>query len=243
MYPRFLEKFDSLLVRAVNKYANFRWYSSPLTKKPKADKEHYFKLASEAKLKKYPIINNYEQKYNYSIDLDWMHELALHTQIVVKKSELNYQHGRLLYSSLRSYISKNIPAYVNIIETGTARGFSSLCMAKALEDANIHGKIITLDVLPHHHKMYWNCIDDLEGKKTRSQLLKNYHHLTEKYIVFHQGNSLTELQKIQMERIHFAFLDGSHNYYHLMKEFMEIFPRQNENDIVFLMTIVLNILV
>ena len=233
MYPRILQKIDSFLVNAVNKYANFRWYRSPLAKKPRATEAEYLKRANKAKLVRYPIIDNYENECAYSIDLNWMHKLALHTQVVMKKSNLNYQHGRLLYSSLSSYIHKASAPFVNIVESGTARGFSSLCMAKALNDNNAFGKIITFDVLPHHHKMYWNCIDDLEGKKTRSELLKNYHSLTQKYIVFHQGNSATELPKLQMERINFAFLDATHDYFHLMKEFKNIGPRQLQGDIIF----------
>ena len=49
---------------------------------------------------------------------------------------------------------------INIIETGTVRGFSALCMAKALSDAKFEGSIFTIDVLPHDKKMFWNCAAD-----------------------------------------------------------------------------------
>ena len=41
-----------------------------------------------------------------------------------------------------------------ILETGTARGFSAICMAKALEDNNKDGLILTYDVLPHSKKCF-----------------------------------------------------------------------------------------
>ena len=74
----------------------------------------------------------------YSIDKEWLNKLALQTQIVIKKSPLNYAHGRVLYSLLRNYLRTNSKKLkgLNIVETGTARGFSSLYMAKALFDSD-----------------------------------------------------------------------------------------------------------
>ena len=40
---------------------------------------------------------------------------------------------------------------------------------KALEDQQRAGTIVTFDVLPHRTPMYWNCIDDHDGPKTRFQ--------------------------------------------------------------------------
>ena len=39
-------------------------------------------------------------------------------------------------------------------------------MAKSLIDMKNNGTIITLDCIGHNQKMYWNCISDLDGKKT-----------------------------------------------------------------------------
>ncbi len=233
MYPRIIQKFDNFLIKAINKYANFRWYKSPLAKNIKASKKEYMEIWNKAKSEQYPLVDEFEQKANFKIDNDFYHELALHTQVVKKKSKILYVHGRLLYSSLRKYIEKSNEKNINIIETGTARGFSALCMAKAMHDANIGGKIITFDVLPHNHKMYWNCIDDHEGKKTRQELLEPYKNLTEKYIWFHQGNTKIELPKLQTDRVHFAFLDSAHEYYYLVDEFLNIKDKQQKGDIVF----------
>jgi len=53
--------------------------------------------------------------------------------------QLNYERGSLLYA----LISKLKPK--NIIEFGTARGYSTLCMAWALSDNNLQGHIHTID--------------------------------------------------------------------------------------------------
>ena len=198
-----------------------------------AQKEVYQGISEEAKAREYPQIDAYESEKDISIDRQWFHELALHTQVVIKQSEICYQHGRLLYAAIRSYIQHSRPHYMNIIETGTALGFSSLCMAKALVDARLDGKIITFDVLPHNVKLYWNCIDDADGPRTRSELLKAYLPLTERYCVYHQGDSRRELPKVRMSRIHFAFLDGLHTYRAVMKEFECIGGYQSQGDMIF----------
>ena len=222
-----LIKIDILVYKKFN--------NQPLTNKPIANKEKYYELWEKAKLKNNPEVNEFEKLTGYKIDINWLNELALKTQIVIKKSELNYAHGRILYSALREYVSKNYKVLnnISIIETGTARGFSSLCMAKALSDSDISGSILTFDVLPHKKKIYWNCIvDHIEGKTSREKLLKSWEDLVNKYIIFHQGYSIIELKKIGLQRINFAFLDGAHTYKDILFEFSILKNQQKKGDII-----------
>jgi predicted O-methyltransferase YrrM len=48
----------------------------------------------------------------------------------------------LLYALIAKYKPKNI------LEFGTASGYATLCMAWAMEDHNIDGKIFTIDIEP-----------------------------------------------------------------------------------------------
>ena len=185
------------------------------------------------KKKKYPIIHDFEKASGYSIEKEWFHKLALHTQVVVKESQICYQHGRLLYSTLGEMCEKQSQDYINILETGTARGFSALCMARSLEDRKKEGKIITIDPLPHNIPMYWNCIDDSESEKSRAQLLAEYSKLIHRYIWFLEGKSKDVLNKLELSRIHFAFLDGVHEYGDLKLEIAYLVPRQKKGDIIF----------
>ena len=52
------------------------------------------------------------------------------------------------------------------------RGFSSICMSKALIDSGFIGKIDTVDIIPHK-KIFWNSISDIE-EKNRIELLMNW---------------------------------------------------------------------
>ena len=161
-------------LRFLNNYFIEHSYRNPLTNKPLMTKNYYVDLGIKTS-KKYEIVDEFETKSNFKINREWMHKLALLTQVVKKDNEICYAHGRILYSCLREKInqSDNLKN-INIFETGTARGFSSLCMAKALHDSNISGKIITLDQLPHTYPIYWNNLSDhLDGKLSRKEMLKD----------------------------------------------------------------------
>jgi len=55
---------------------------------------------------------------------------------------INYERGILLYSLIAKYRPKNV------LEIGTAEGYSTLCMAWAMTDYNINGRIFTIDPKP-----------------------------------------------------------------------------------------------
>ena len=193
------------------------------------------KLSVEASHETYEEVKKYEDLSGSAIDKEWLKELALHTQIVIKRSKLCYAHGRVLYAALSRYLSstnKTNEDGVTIIETGTARGFSSLCMAKALSDHNRTGKILTFDLIPNDELMYWNCIDDLDGMKTRLDLLNPWKNLVDNFIIFIEGNTRETLKSISTGRVNFAFLDGAHTYDDVMFEFFQIKDKQLPGDVI-----------
>lgn len=208
---------------------NFNIPYSFLLKEPIADKAIYISLFNQIKNQKYEVIDNFESACGYQIDKNWLDNLALHTQIVIKKSQLNYQHGRILYSCLRKYLKTN--SNVNILETGTSKGFSSLCMSKAIEDSGGDGKIYTIDIIPHEKKMFWNGISDSYGEITRKDLLKPWSEYS-KNITFLNGRVKKVLNKINLERINFAFLDAAHNLNAVRIEFSHVSSKQIEGDII-----------
>lgn len=216
----------------LNDRLDARWNKDPLARSPTGTVEEFRELAAHAAAREFPEADEIERDTGFAIDRRWLDDLALHTQIVKKRSELGYPHGRLLYSVLRQYISANRPDFVSIIETGTARGFSALCMAKALADAGVRGHIVTIDRLPHLVPIYWNCIDDLEGRKTRRDLLAPWAQLCDR-ITFIQGDTLDQLGKIGARRVNFAYLDAQHTEADVLHEFDLIAPLQERGDIVF----------
>ena len=198
---------------------------------PLAPKDEYIAIWNNAKSKKYRAVDSYLSNYNVKTPSSWIHELALKTQVSIKESKINYQHGFILYKALTNYIVSTKIESINIVEIGTGKGFSALCMAKVLDDMGIFGIINTIDILPHKKSIYWNSIKDHEGKHTRRELLNTYSPLINKYIQFIQGKSDTELPKLNISRIHFAFIDGEHFYENVMLDGESIAKSQKTGDL------------
>ena len=57
----------------------------------------------------------------------------------VELHSINYERGILLYALIAKYKPQNV------LEIGTAKGYSTLCMAWAMHDHNIPGTIYTID--------------------------------------------------------------------------------------------------
>ena len=207
--------------------------TAPLCDAPLAPPEEYRRRWAEARSRTFPVVDRYEALSEAAIDPEWFHQLALLTQVPIKQSEICYQHGRLLYAALARYLRTRSRDHLTVVETGTARGFSALCLAKAMDDGGATGKIVSFDVLPHDVAILWNCVRDAEGPRTRAELLRDYADLIERYLVFHRGDTRREMAKVIFPRVHFAFLDSVHEYDHVMAEFAAIRGRQAPGDILF----------
>ena len=229
MFRRLLNKFLYNLFLLIDCYQLNRW-SVDLINFENTNKNYYIKLYKKIKNNKYPVIDEYENNTGYKINKNWLDNLAFKTQITKKNSPLCYQHGRVLYSSLCSYINKNKIDEIFIIETGTARAFSSLCMAKALEDLGKSGKIITIDKLPHNKSIYWNCYETVTENKTRKQIISKWKKLAVKYIIFIQSDSKSILKKIFIPRVNFAFLDACHSSEDIKIEAQYVAAYQKKGD-------------
>jgi cephalosporin hydroxylase len=197
-------------------------------------RQTYLDLAAEVRNRTYPeFMASIERSFGFLPDREFVDDLALSTQVVIKKSKLLYLHGYLLYGALRHYLSTHPDEKsITILETGTARGFSALCMAKALQDAQRNGRIITVDVLHARRPIYWNCIHDAEGKKTRFQLLERWQDLVEDYVIFLRGHTDIVLQQLELARIHFTFLDSRHDYDTLSMELDFVAAHQRQGDVI-----------
>lgn len=232
-----LQPFETAIVNRCHRLTAMlskrRWHSNPFCNAPVGAKETYLELWKHAKEVFYPEVNALEKELGYKIPTEWLEHLALHTQITLKESAINYQHGRVLYSVLSDYI-KNVAtsSQLTILETGTARGFSSTCMAKAMQDHNGVGKIFTFDLLPHEKPIYWKSVDDFEGKKTRRELLSPWKEAVDNHVIFVEGDTRIRLTEFCPGRVHFAFLDGGHTFEHVSREFKLVARYQKSRDIV-----------
>ena len=172
-------------------------------------------------------------RFGHLPDRAFVDELALATQVVPKDEQLDWSHGYLLYAALGSYLRRTASERpVTIFETGTARGFSAICMAQALRSAGRAGTILTVDVLHAERPLYWNSIADADGPRTRLELLEPWSDLVEDHVVFLRGAVDVALEQLGLARIHFAFLDAEHTYDAVRRELAFVAAHQRPADVI-----------
>lgn len=120
---------------------------------------------------------------------------------------VGYPAWNLLYYSLLCSLPPSTPPVV--VETGTNHGGSTIVMAQALADAKTGGRVLTVDV------------DPAAVERARANVRQA--GLTE-YVSFHTGDSVGFLRRLDVEHVHFAFLDASHARDAVVAEFEAIHP-------------------
>jgi predicted O-methyltransferase YrrM len=171
-----------------------------------ADLDRYREAFSKESARRYPIVDAFETEHDYAIATDRLLDAARILACPVKVNAPCWQHGRLLYTALRSYVADGVSPF-NVLDIGTAKGFSALMMRWALDDAGVDGAVTTLDVLDPKARVRRNSVIELNGYKTLDEFLTTYdggHR-----IVCRQSTGIDYLLK-HGDRIHFAFLDGKH---------------------------------
>jgi len=124
---------------------------------------------------------------------------------------MGYPSWNLLYYMLLCSLSPK-KREVIIVETGTNQGFSTIVLAQALKDAGVQGIVHTVD------------IDERMVERAKENLAKAG---LSQYVKFNVQDSLQYLKQLvsEVEYIDFAFLDSSHNYDHVRKEFKIVYHR------------------
>tara|TARA_Y100000741_G_scaffold121229_3_gene91084 strand:- start:8304 stop:9056 length:753 start_codon:yes stop_codon:yes gene_type:complete len=193
----------------------------------------YYDLSTFVKTYNYgTILDEIEKYFGYLHNKDEMDDIGLKLQICVKGSRPMYLHGYVISSALDNYLLKNNYNNINILETGTARGFSCIVMARIMEMHNIEGTIYTID----NTDVFKNCLKaaQLKRKVSLNECVEEWKPLVDKYIIFEKGDSNEKLQELnnKLSRIHFAFLDGAHYYNEVTKELNFVENRQAIGDII-----------
>lgn len=227
------QRYRTGLLLYADRIGYARWRDNPLGTL-KGQKSDYDRRFAQASNYQNTNVEEFEEEMSHRIPTGFLLDAAYHCQISIKGSFPDYSHGRVIYASLSKYITNALETdNFTIYETGTAKGFSCLCMAKAMSDTDSSGKIITFDIIPHEREMYWNCVNDhLRGPTKRSELLRKWSQLLDDYILFVEGNTKLMMSKVHASRIHFAFLDGGHTYQDVCSEFEWVEKKQRQGDVV-----------
>jgi hypothetical protein len=143
--------------------------------------------------------------------------------------QLEFHRGPLLYA-LICYLKPK-----KILEFGTGGGYSTLCMAKALTDSKIDGKIYTVDRVGNTEKIsrYYQLPSDKHPQKNN---ISNYEiwksiaplEWIEKIIPL-QGYSGIVMDKNKFENIDFCYIDGNHSYDGTKHDFLSFLQIASNN--------------
>ena len=162
--------------------------------------------------------------------LELTHIFPISPQLNFPKQIPNYERGILLYSLIAKYKPKNV------LEIGTAEGYSTLCMAWAMTDYNINGKIFTIDPKPFDVPVERNVT--WEDNPKHDTVMLSRRELWNKFadkewikkIEVLTGFSGEVLQKnTKLPKMDMGFIDGSHVYEAVVHDFYAFLEVASEN--------------
>tara|TARA_B110001454_G_scaffold217308_1_gene242310 strand:+ start:4590 stop:5477 length:888 start_codon:yes stop_codon:yes gene_type:complete len=144
-----------------------------------------------------------------------------------KLSNYNFERGLLVYLLVGKLKPKNI------LEIGTGSGFSTLCMAMAMTDFELDGKIYTIDYLPHGEKTtqhYKKSEKSLERFASREEIwnLQNKPKWIEKIEIL-TGYTSESFHKHELPLFDFCYIDGGHYYSAVKNDFFTTLLGSNDN--------------
>jgi predicted O-methyltransferase YrrM len=184
-----------------------------------------------ARQKEYPAIDALESEFGqerYAIGRMRLEDAAKILACPMKQHPPHWQHGRVIYAVARAYLH-NRREIVSLIDVGTAKGFSALCLQWALNDSQALGSVVSTDVLDPKGTERRNSVLELDGPKTLAQFLEPWPEAG--VIDFRKGTG-QELIASAPGRIHLAFIDGKHSYEHVKAEGKALADRQSSGDYV-----------
>lgn len=157
------------------------------------------------RVKEYPLVDAFEHRMGFAVDRARLEAAARVLACPLKSNPPNWQHGRVLYAAARQYFSKQV-GWLAVLDIGTAKGFSALCLHWAMVDASRPGQVISVDVIDPACRERRNTLAEVDGLKTLRETLAPWPE--SEGIVFTKSTGLIELTKEY--QVNVCFVDGKH---------------------------------
>lgn len=177
--------------------------------------------------REYPMVDAYEARCGFAVPTHRLRRAAEVLACPVKVHAPNWQHGRVLYAAARQYLA-HASGPVTMLDIGTAKGFSALCLLWAARDADVDARIVSVDVIDPHSTEPRNTVAELDGPVTLYDILKPWPESRD--IVFLQSTGIEWLER-HGKRVHVAFVDGKHTGSIVRKEGVLLAQRQMTGDL------------
>jgi len=194
----------------------------------KAAREAYVSAFEAERVREYPIVDDFERDAGFALDRGRLEDAARVLACPVKKNPPCWQHGRILYAQARRYLAGTEDYYMTFLDIGTAKGFSALCMAWALADAGHAGMVVSIDVIDPYAMVDRNSILD---PMTVPELVDPWWPMSVDR-EFHGMPGADWLALLPRdERVHFAFVDGKHDFNAVSAEGRMLAEHQEPGDV------------
>ncbi len=188
----------------------------------------YREAFEKERLRTYPVIDAIEARCGYALDRDRLEQAAAVLACPVKANPPSWQHGRVLYAVTRQYLSQDPATFRLLLDIGTAKGFSALCLQWAVDDAHARGQVVSVDVIDPTERRPRNTIAECDGYLTLAETLRPWPEAMDISFVCSTGVDWLNAHK---ERIHVAFIDGKHNGHVVRREGVLLTARQQTGDL------------
>lgn len=151
------------------------------------------------------------------IDRDRLESAARVLACPLKVNPPNWQHGRLIYAL-------SVGATGLMLDIGTAKGFSALCMRWAQPQQ----RIVSVDVIDPLARVRRNTVAEVDGYRTLAETLEPWPESKSVEFVRSTGG---EWLRGCSDRISFAFVDGKHTFDAVSTEMVELCRLQETGDV------------
>lgn len=176
----------------------------------------------------YPVVDTLESRLGYALDKERLENAARVLACPLKRNPPCWQHGRVVYSVLRKMLSV-ASSSVQCLDIGTAKGFSALCAQWALLDSGREGHVISVDVIDPASRVSRNTVAELSGYLTLYETIATWPEA--RGIKFLHATGVNWLT-MNRQRVHFAFVDGKHNYAAVSQELDLLLSSQVSGDVI-----------
>lgn len=197
-----------------------------------ATRDHYLEAFTREADQVYPAMDRIEIG-RIALDGPRLLRAAQVLACPVKVHPPNWQHGRLIYAIAREYLERAVRVQADpvlLLDIGTAKGFSALCLAWALTDAHARGLVVSVDVVDPLARVPRNSVADLDTPlATVPELLRAWPGAER--IACVQSTGLVWLAR-HRERVHLAFIDGKHDHETVAAEGRILRDRQLTGDVI-----------
>ncbi len=188
-------------------------------------REEYARVFHEEQCREYPVMDALEATAGYAIDRATMEGAARVLACPVKGHPPNWQHGRMIYALVREYLSTRTGPF-SLVDIGTAKGFSALCLLWALGEHE--GHVVSVDVLDPKSHARRNSVAECDGLKTLAEMQAPW---PEASLIEFRHQTGIDCLSASMDRIHVAFVDGKHDATVVAQEAKLLSYRQEPGDL------------